>query len=526
MIGKNISRSLILIYILTCTCFNLSAQNEKDSIQLLSNKITENSRLRNNLWLNSNNATGLSINPVQDYGHVVFEGIYNESDYKATYNPSEKLEYGMDASGYKTLDNIYLQGGFSFHRSDEDNIEWSSMMDTDRDCPFILADSVGGDWKKDYYKLNMMAASTPIWNVFRLGLGVDYNVSTGGRDNDPRPKSIIKDLRLRPSVILDVSGRSNIGLTYIYEDYRQDIAIMNKYGVGGSLMYKIMGLTLKEKPVTKSSIEYRIEQWNNGLALQYAYSGNKVNYISELTYKLNTEKGILSPYKSYEDLVDGVLYSAAEEDYKYSREAFQFYSAINLKKTSKLHYVKLHAIYDEGKMYNLSTEQVEMKTANMSIDAVYELYTNMLNQSEAGKFLINVNYHNSEYETLFYAIQTIEKIVFATEYDKAFSMFGKKFSANIRLKYSQNLNSELTIEPESEFIEIETDITQPFVMHNYEYLIADYAASNVGITYYGSLKNNTNYYITCNAGRLEVLNSDFFSNASQTSVSLKVGLLF
>lgn len=511
---------------MSCTCFTISAQNEKDSIQLLSNKITENSRLRNNLWLNSQNATGLGVNPVQNYGHVVFEGIYNESDYKATFYPSEKLAYGMDAYGYKALDNIYLQGGFSFHRSDEDNIEWSSMMDTERDCPFILADSVGGDWKKDHYKLNMLAASTPIWNVLRLGLGVDYNVSTGGRDNDPRPKSTIKDLRLRPSVIFEISGKSNIGLTYIYEDYRQDIAIMNKYGVGGSLMYKIMGLALKEKPVTKSSIEYRIDQWNNGLALQYGYTGNKVNYISELTYKLNTEKGILYPYKSYEDPVNGILYSVAEEDYKYSREEYQFYSAISLKKTNTLHYAKLNARYDDGKMYNLSTAQVEMKTTKMYVDAVYELYTNMLNQSRAGKFLINAKYQNTEYANIFYAIQTIEKINFATEYDKAFLMFDKKFSANIRINYSQNLNSELNIEPESEFIEIETDITQPFVVHNYEYLVADYLASNVGVTYYGFLNDCTNYYITCYAGRLEVLNSDYFKDASQTSVMLKIGLLF
>lgn len=526
MINKKFSLYFVLAFILSFANNSLLAQDKSDSVQVVTSGIIENTILRQNLWLNSSNATGLSINPIQDYGHLEFLGTYNDAEYKASYTPTEKLTYGMNAYGFKSLDKIYLQGGFSYFRSDEDNIDWSLMMDPLRDCPFILADSIGGDWKKDYYKLNMLAATVPVFNVIRFGVGVDYNVSTGGRDNDPRPKATVKDLSIRPSLTLDINKKNNIGLTYIYKDYRQDISVMNKYGVGGSLMYKIMGLSLKEKPITKSSIEYRIDRWNSGLAMQYAHDGNKLNYLTEIKYNLLTEKGVLYPYKSFHDPIDGIIYSIPEEDYKFSQKEYEFYGVINYVGDNKLHYTKLKAEYNDGKTYNLSTNQVELKTNLLFIDALYELYFNTNSQEKTGKFLFNVNYRNSETENLFYAIQTIEKIDLKTEFDKAFLMFGKKFSASIDIQYSQNLNSELTIDPKSDFIETETDITNPYVMNNYEYAISDYFAGNVGLKYYGSLRNRTNYYIGCKAGRLQVVNSAIFENDGITSVSLNVGVLF
>lgn len=518
---------LFIVVLFCCLSNTVFAQDEKDSTEIkTANQITESYILRQNLWLNSSNATGLAVKSVHNYGNLIFSGNYEENDYKTTYDPSNKLEYGMNAFGFRSLEKLHLKGGFSYLRTDEDNVEWTLMMDPLRDNPFIIADSIGGDWKKDYYRLNALVASDPVFNILRLGVGVDYNVSTGGRDNDPRPKSIIKDLSFRPSIIIDLNSQNNLGFSYLYEDYRQDIDVMNKYGVGGSVLYKIMGLALKEKPITKSSIEYRIDRWNNGLAIQYGHQAEKLNVITELRYKLLTEKGVMSPYKSMEDAETGELYAIPEEDCKFSEKEYSFVTAINYKGNSKFHYLKINAEYGDGHVYNLTTEQVEVNTSKLTLSANYELYSGIENINNVSKFIFNVNYRNLETENIYYALQTIEKIDFTVGYEKPFLMFNNNFSFNINANFSQNLNSDLNIDPQSDFIEPESDITNPFVIYNYNYAISNYVRANIGLTYYQTLKSKTNLYLGCKAGRLQVVESSVFENEGNTSVSLNIGILF
>jgi hypothetical protein len=518
---------LVLAFFLCCLSFTVKAQNEKDSIDIsVKNELSESYILRQNLWLNSINATGLSILPVSDYGYLSLAGNYADGDYKTTYNPSDKIEYGMNAYGFKTLDKLFLKGGFSYYRTDEKNVEWTMMMDPLRDNPFIIADSIGGDWKKDYYKLNMLMATSPVLNILRFGIGIDYNVSTGGRDNDPRPKAIIKDLSIRPSLTIDINKKNNLGFSYLYEDYRQDISVMNKYGVGGSVMYKIMGLALKEKPVVKSSIEYRNDRWNNGIAMQYGYQAEKLNVITELKYNLLSEKGVMSPYKSMDDKETGELTAIPEEDFRFSEKEYSFLTAINYKGNTKFHYLKMQAEYGDGALYNLTTEQVELKINKLSVDANYEMFLGIENIKDVSKFILNVNYNNSETENLFYAVQTIEKIDFAAGYEKPFTLFSNKFSFNVLVNYSHNLNSELNIDPQSEFFELETEITNPFVVNNYNYATSNYVSGNIGLTYYHTLKSKANLFIACKAGRLQVVESSYFENEGNTSVALNIGILF
>ena len=516
---------LVLSMAITGLSNKIIAQNQNDSIKTITNSISEDYTLQQNLWMNTVNATGLSIDTIEDYGHLFFAESYKDSKYKTTYNPDKQTVYGMNAYGYKSLDKIFLQGGFSYYRSDEDNIDWSLQMDPERVCPVILADSIGGDWKKDYYKLNMNAATIPVFGFIRFGVGIDYNVSSGGRDNDPRPKATVKDLSIRPAISFDLNEKNNLGFSYLYGDYRQDIEVMNKYGVGGSTTYKILGLALKEKPITEPSIKYRIDRWENGVAIQYGHRGNKMSYITEFKYKLLTEKGIDNPYKSTEDLEEGIIHSTPDEDYKYAENEYGFYGALSIK-GNNLHLVKVNADYYDGKIYNMSTQQVELKNNKLDASVAYALFTAPTNTDKRSKFLFNVHYKNSENENLYYAVQTIEKINFTTSYEKALILSGKRFSFDLKAQYSHNLNSDLNIDPQSDFIEPETDITDPYVIYNYNYLTSNYITGGVGIKYYGTFKSKTNYYVGLKGERLQVIKSSQFEDEGITSVSLNIGVLF
>jgi len=525
MIAKSIKYIVVVAFVITLLSPDIMAQSKSDSIRTIVNHIEESGVLRQNLWLETTNASGLGVDSIPDYGHLVFKGDYIDADYRATFTPENKLAYGMKAYGFKSLDKIFLKGSFSYFRSDEDGVEWTSMMDPLQNCPFVIADSIGGDWKKDYYKLHMLAGTVPVFGVFRFGVGIDYNVSTGGRDNDPRPKSIVKQLSIRPALSF-VMNKSHLGFSYLYDDYRQDLDVMNKYGVGGSMVYKIMGLSLMEKPIMKSSIEYRIDRWNNGMALQYGHAGTKFNYVLEAKYRYLMDKGVMYPYRSYEDIENRILYSIPEEDYKAGQNEYTFYSAANYKGNINMHYIKFQYKTKDGSLYNLSTDQVEVKNNNTNAEIRYEFYNNYNDADKIGKYLLGIEYKKNELENLYYATQTVEKLTYTGTIDKHLNFAGSEFSLSVMAKYVQDLDSELNIDPESDFFQKETDITNPYVVNNFAFASSDYIQGSFGITYYGMFNKRTNYFIGCKAERLQVLESILFEDHGITSVSFKVGVLF
>lgn len=490
------------------------------------NKIVENYILNHNLWLNTENAGGLSSKIIPGYGNVTFIGSHENGGFKSCVEPTSIYKYGMDAYGFKSLKHVHLSGTYSYRKNIEKELEWTSMMDPIRENPYIIADSVGGDWKKDYNSLSMRMATNPIWELLRFGVAINYDVSQGGRDNDPRPKSTIKDIGIKPSLLFDINNRNKFGLSFLYSDYRQDISIMNKYGVGGSAMYKIMGLALKEKPITKSSISYRIDNWKRGAALQYAHDFNRLNLLAELKYNLLTEKAVQSPYKSMEDPETGEIYSIAENDVKYSEETYNFCLGMNYSANNSYHVFNFNALYGEGSIYNLTTEQVELNNNRLHIKSEYNIYTGFTDQDKISNYGLKISYYNTETENLFYATQTINKMDFELNYQKAFILFKNKFSFIIDVQYSYDLDSDLNIDTQSPFIEASTAITEPFVINNFNYAISDYVRGNIELVYYKPIRNLTNSYVGISAGKIYVTNSQTFFDKTREYIAIKLGLTF
>lgn len=511
--------SFLLCIIFFAAVHTITGQN--DTIRTDS-KLGQRYQINNQLWLNLNNSAGLKINKCSDYNNFGFHYNSEKGDFKPSSKPETLEQYGVSTSGYKSLDKVDFQGSFHYNRYNENEIGWVSMMDTERNHPFHIADSTFGDWKKDFYTLNMKMGTAPFFHKLRVGLSANYQVAQGGRDNDPRPKSVIKDFTITPGVVWDINSKHHFGATFNYRDYRQDLNIMNEYGVGGSVLYKVIGLALLDQPIVKSSLEYRIDNWTRGGSLQYGAEIGNLDFIAGFSYDLLTEKAIQSPYKGMRDSESNTIVSIAESDVRFSEKQYGFSLQANVESQRILHSLFINADNNQGKTYFISSEQVEYLKENLSMAITYEMIHKPSNYS----LELFTEYFQEEQENLFYGKQIVSKTNFAFTATKNFSIFLYDFAASLDIGCSLDFNSSLEIDPESEFINESFDITEPYVYRNFYYGSADYYYGKAGFIYYLPLKLKSRLFTEINAGYYKTLEDAYFHKSSRVFLAGSIGLLF
>ena len=485
-------------------------------------KLHQERLIRQHTWLNSANAAGLKIHDISNYNNFGFHYNTEKGDFKTSLKPETLKNYGVSTSGYKSLENVDFQGSFKYNRFNENDIRWVSMMDANRENPFHIADSTSGDWKKDIYTLRMKMGTSPLLGNLRFGVSADYRVAQGGRDSDPRPKSVIKDFKVVPAVVWDFLPDHHLGINFNYRDYRQDLNIMNEYGVGGNTLYKIIGLALLDQPLVKSTLEYRIDSWTRGGALQYGFELGKVDFLADLSYDLLSEKATQSPYKGMRDPESNTIVSIAESDVRFSEEIYNVSVRANYETPSVLHSVLIDAQQGDGKTYFISSEQVEYVQQKTSAKFAYE----MINRAADYKMEFITRYNNHEQENLFYGKQIIEKTDIQLSGEKEFALFNYKIAASIDFAYSLDMNSSLNLNPQSDFINETYDITDPYVKNNFFYMASDHFYGQAGITYYIPFNIKSKLFMELKCSYLKAIEESYFNNKDRVMVSGSMGLLF
>ena len=514
----------IYLYILTGILLFLQpgiSEGQEDTLRI-ETTLDQQMVSEKHLWLNSMNAAGLKVYSVRDHNNFDLHYRSEEGAFRKTMTPSGLSQYGMHTSGYKGLNFIDFQGSFRYNRNEEKKVEWMAMMDPNRSNPFLLADSIGGNWKKDYYTLQMKMGTDQGWDALRLGLSAKYQVAQGGRDNDPRPKSTIKDLSLSPGLVWDIVPSHHLGMAYHYHDYRQDVDIMNKYGVGGNVLYKIMGLALLEQPLVKPSVEYRIDSWSHGASLQYNARTNPVDLLTEWSYRLIHEKGVQYPYRAMQDPETGEILSMADSDIRFSEKIYDALIQATFGKEGIMHKIILKGTVAEGKTFDVSTEQVEFIQDRTSAKVEYHLF----NQPAGLHVRFHSGYRQNAQENLFYGTRDIESLEFRASGEKEFTLLQIDFASRLTLGCAYNIGSKLNIDPQSDFINETYDITNPYVRNNYAFLTSGYYFGQAGVTYYHPLNRKTRLFVDLNAGYYAARSSGDFNGTNRMTINSRIGILF
>jgi hypothetical protein len=106
-----------------------------------------------------------------------------------------------------------------------------------------VADSIGGDWKKQLYHLELKA-SAPIGpqRTLMLGAGLQYKLGTGARQNDPRPLSYSNDISFNPSLLWTAGKKLRIGLNGNLNFFKEKVSFQASNNEDIHYRYKLAGL--------------------------------------------------------------------------------------------------------------------------------------------------------------------------------------------------------------------------------------------------------------------------------------------
>lgn len=253
-------------------------------------------------WLQTKNAAGLGSTVLPDSGQTWLGGNVIQGDFRRAQQAESSRQLLFFSDGFHALKKGMVYGSFQFTQQQDVNVQFSDVMDPYRGTPYLIADSVGGDWKKQMYNMQLSAASGPLLKErIRLGIGVKYKVATGARQNDPRPLNDVNELGVMPGLTWQISKKHTLGVNGFYGTYKESIQLENKNTGRSQYLYKLLGLGQYELPTIMSVSATRYYNGTKyGGDVQYHYQHHKLEAMLTAgyrDYKEVTTDGTTSPLK-------------------------------------------------------------------------------------------------------------------------------------------------------------------------------------------------------------------------------------
>ncbi len=200
------------------------------------------------LWLRSENSAGLGLDTTWSMAAASVSGQAESGSFRRPQQPAAAQVAALDAERIRTIRKLSFYGGFRFRQKWEKDIRWSDLLDPYRGTPYVLADSLGGDWKKQVFGLSAALATNPLFSSrLSLGWAVEYEVETGARQNDPRPLNYARHLKLRPGVIWSPGPGIRTGLSFGAGFFREEAEMENRLATA-QRQYRLKGLSIHDAP--------------------------------------------------------------------------------------------------------------------------------------------------------------------------------------------------------------------------------------------------------------------------------------
>jgi len=285
---KNIAIVFSLSLVLSAS---LSAQGQ-DSVSVTTDRL-ELYKI-SNLWINSLNSAGLNISETLSYTEASGGYTYTKGNFRRQQEGSRNNGFLFNAEGATLLKGAYLWGKFSIETEKKRNSRFNaSIIDPFRGMPYIIADNRSSDWRIQYYNLETRISTPQLFEKIYAGLGINYNVSTGAKQLDPRPKNRYYSLELTPSVVWPINNQHNIGGTFYFKNMHEISEIEFKNVYQDATFYYLEGLgAFTQTTGTGRNRDYRGNSF--GGELEYSIQSEKIDFLLSGGYIYD-----------YENVIDG-----------------------------------------------------------------------------------------------------------------------------------------------------------------------------------------------------------------------------
>ena len=429
------------------------------------------------------NSSVLDVYEVKDFSEFSIRYSAENGSFKNVYQALNAQTYTLSAKGMKKLNKVKLFGFFDYDKLLEQNKNWNYTINDDFDYPLILSDSLGGDWKKDRYKLGFKGSLDEVLGFLNLGLGIDYSVFMGGKDSDPRPENLANFYAVKPGFNFDLSKKHSLGVYGVFENYQEDIEVINEYGVGGRVLYKIIGLRQFFQPELHSTYEYTYSGKTFGGGISHVFQSASIVLTNYFSYKSSLSKAISDPLAALVLPETNELVSNAETDAENLIDKLAFSSNLWLETGTIRQQFKAYGSLKYLKTYVPRSEQVDFVNDHFNLGFLYS-YEKSSGHSNSFKFNFQLDFFSDEYKNSLYGKADHQFMLLQASVQKPISLNAKnELLPIIGVSQKINTNAALIINPESPFIEEETIVTTHVVYPWFDYLSSNYTYIDLKLNY-------------------------------------------
>lgn len=476
-------------------------------------------------WLQSGNGAGLSQMPELFPSELKFDFGHTNGDFHSIFKGQTDQSFDFISKSFRKINKTYLYGSFSYSKSYEKGLNFSNTNDPALNYPYLLADTIGNDtYDREFFKLAGVISS-PVNSKLDWGLSFDYQVGVASQNRDPRPENKVMQVNISPGLLFK-QDQFKLGANLSYGYYNEDIDVsVVEEGVQHTL-FQLHGPGVF---VYHSSYLffrlYQQHQLGGGLQLEI-----KQGLISNILH---------SNYLYFSQTIDdgrkggSANWSAVKNDAKVDGIDWNMTDVFSINNGQKLHQLSamFHITNKLGTEFIQRLEKVgetdlehwitygkEQKYYSLQTNAElnYQLMTKDENNLMKSLFRAGLGY--SSFDEKYYLPnkeQTYANFMLESSYLKIFALPGSNISAEMKLKYQFNLDSDQNLTGTNFMV-------QKIYVPEFNYLTKNSISPGVSIGYQIPLKKAFGKYF---------IKSDFdwfhsTTGLNRTIFSFSTGLIF
>jgi hypothetical protein len=270
-----------ILLLLTATASSVSARSGLDSLQ------SEALRWKAPWVSFSNyfeyNPSATFAVPVKHYNTLdaSYEASHADAGMHAVQDGNGFSAFRLGAESYQQQGRLRFFGNASYSDSKRTKTGWRDVEDYQLLNPYLVADSVGGDYKNESYAFSG-GVSYALRN-WELGIRGGYEGGQSYKQVDPRPLNSVSTIRVNPGVTLH-KGNWRAGLFGEYIRYRQNVDIDVEKSDRKIYFYLLEGFGIYNRQFSVLSDNfsriYRGNLYNAGLHLDYSTGHQSTGFLA------------------------------------------------------------------------------------------------------------------------------------------------------------------------------------------------------------------------------------------------------
>lgn len=400
--------------------------------------------------------------------------FYNHlsGDYKYISDPQSMNSGNIVFEGFKKVNKLQFYGGFSYDISKLKEQKWKDVLMPSVGNPFILGDSIGGNYDNESFEIKGAVASS-FNEKMKWAIAANYKGGSSADQNDPRPRIDAVRFSIRPGVVYSFSDW-NVGLNLEYEGYKENIAITS---VETSVIHRFFLFQGLGNYFQSSGTGYSRHYTGNtfGGDIQVIRKYNSFENILQLGYRNKMEKS--------EDGESDSFFKSGD----YKETTYSLMNLLAIKRNQVSHLIKLNIDhysskgiwYDQQKVTNNNDQQI-WEVYNKSVkykDNVTKAgleYTWLKEKQGFKDYMLSVGIEMEQHKTTFLPEMYLQKYsnINASLQGGKTCWLPNKFQLGLDLgvSYHKNLSSKANFEG----IALANMWSYPV----FEYLTSDYYAGS------------------------------------------------